>query len=411
MTRSQKLILELDEKKTKLAKLLDSNEGTAAEIKALGDRIEALTNGGLIAAAQRLEQGEADGAVENGYDGETLELQALMGRPVVGEIIAAASKGQAPQGAAREAQQAVNASENEIPWGALLPESFRAADAATSGPATTPIRQNPIIARLFSRTAAAFLGVMFPSVPVGQASYVALATGPDAAPKAKGAAVDAAAATWGVKTMSPTRLTARYLYRQEDALLTEGLEQALRMDLAGTLGEQLDAQVLAGDGVAPNVAGFFDADSGLTVPADAGAEATVSDYINVLTDVVDGKVAGMESEVRILLGSATFKHAGRKFIDNTDKSALMHLREMARGVQVSSFVPAVASKNQLVLTASPERNAGYAVAPMWGAGPQVIRDNITGAASGEVALTILSFFNFAIVRTDGYKLHKRQVAA
>ena len=415
MTRSQKLLIEADEKRTKLAAILDgSAEGTAAEIKALSDRISELPN--LIAAARSLEERTAaeTAAGGNPLDSEGAEYQALCHQPIVGEIFQAVANGQSPEGAARELQQAAHARDNEIPWGAILPDSYRAADSAAVAPTTgLPVTQNPIIGRLFNRTAAAYLGVLFPSVPVGQTSYVVLDTGATAAPQAIGDAVNAEVVTWGVKTLSPRRLTARYLFRLEDAMTVQGLEQAYRMDLAATLGEQLDKQVLTGDGVAPNVSGFLDITAGeLTVPGDATDEATVKDYIDAITGVVDGKNAVSESEVKLLIGSPTLTHAGGKFITNTSDTALEKVRNIAGGVRVSGHIPAMdaSSKNQLALTAAAGM-AGYAVAPMWGAGPSVIRDEISGAAKGEVALTILSFFNFAIARKDGFTLHKFKIAA
>ena len=414
MTRSQKLLIELDEKKQRLARILDKpDEGTAAELKEVSDRIEALPQ--LIAAARQLEEQTAgETAAGNPLDSEGAELQALYQRPIVGEIFSAVARGQQPEGAAREAQQAAGARDTDIPWPALLPDNYRAADSAAVAPTTgLPVTQHPIIGRLFNRTAAAYLGVVFPSVPVGQTSYVVLDTGATAAPQAIGDAVNAEVVTWGVKTLSPKRLTARYLFRLEDAMTVQGLEQAYRADLAGTLGEQLDKQVLAGDGVAPNISGFFDADAGeLTVPANVTDEATVKNYIDAITGVVDGKNAVSESEVRLLIGSPTLTHAGGKFITNTSDTALEKVRNLAGGVRVSGHVPAMdaSSKNQLALTAAAGM-AGYAVAPMWAAGPSVIRDEISGAAKGEVALTILSFFNFAIARKDGFTLHKFKIAA
>ena len=361
MTRSQKLLIELDEKKQRLAKIIDKpDEGTGAEIKEVSDRIEALPQ--LIAAARQLEErtaGETVAAGGNPLDSEGAEYQALCHQPIVGEIFQAVANGQSPEGAARELQQAAHARDNEIPWGAILPDSYRAADSAAVAPTTgLPVTQNPIIGRLFNRTAAAYLGVMFPSVPVGQTSYVVLDTGATAAPQAIGDAVFAEAVTWGVKTLSPKRLTARYLFRLEDAMTVQGLEQAYRADLAGTLGEQLDKQVLTGDGVAPNVSGLLDITAGeLTVPGDATDEATVKDYIDAITGVVDGKNAVSESEVKLLIGSPTLTHAGGKFITNTSDTALEKVRNIAGGVRVSGHIPAMdaSSKNQLALTAA----AGY----------------------------------------------------
>lgn len=404
MTKLQKLRLEMADaikaaNKIKGDKRLD--ELTAEEREQYDNlQANALTLGHAIRSEEEVNPEESGEHIE-ASQGETAEIRALVGRSNLGVIVGAIAQGQPVEGAERELQQAQNLDVNQIPWEMLAgsPRRIQAADVATEGPSSgLPTNQNPIIARVFSRTAAAYLGVMFPSVPVGQSSYPVLTGGATGEVKAKGAGKDAQKATWSVKTVSPTRLTARYVYRIEDQYSLMGLEEALRMDLTDVLGEALDAAILTGDGQAPNPAGFFDSDSGLTIPAAASDEADAAAYLAAVMAEVDGKHAAEPSEVRQLVGPATLQHMGNKFITGTSDTALEKVRNVSGGVRVSAHVPAVASKAQLSLFS---RGMGYAVAPTWRA-PSVIRDEVTKAESGEVALTILQLFAFQVVRASGY---------
>lgn len=409
MTKLQKLRLEMADaikaaNKIKGDKRLDELSATEREQY---DTLQAnaLTLGHAIRSEEEVNPEEAGEHIE-ASQGETAEIRALVGRSNLHGFIGPIAQGQPVEGAERELQQAQSLDVNQIPWEMLAgaaPRRIQGADTATEGPTSgLPTNQNPIIARVFARTAAAWLGVMFPSVPVGQSSYPVLTGGASGEVKEKGGTKDAEKATWSVKTVSPTRLTARYVYRIEDQYSLAGLEEALRMDLSSVLGEALDKVILTGDGTAPNPAGFFDADSGLTVPTEATTEADAAAYLTAVMKAVDGKHAMEPSEVRLLVGKDTLTHMGTKFIDGTSDTALEKVKNISGGIRVSDHVPGMDSnkKTQLTLCA---RGMGYAVAPMWRA-PSVIRDEVTKAASGEVALTILQLFNFQLVRASGFGL-------
>ena len=61
----------------------------------------------------------------------------------------------------------------------------------------------------------------------------------------------------------------------------------------------------------------------------------------------------------------------------------------------------------VALTAYPGRNA---VAPVWRAF-ELIRDPYSGAAKGEVSLTAIMFWNFKVLRTDGWARFEFQLTA
>ena len=355
-------------------------------------------------------------------DAEERALQRLQGRVQLRAYLQAAMDGTPLSGAEQEFNAALKVGDAggavQVPWEALLPPGWspaqerraveQRADVATV-PADAMHTENmqPILARVFQRTTAAFLGVTMPMASVGERRYPVMTGGTAASMEAAGGEVDAAAATYTVTAIEPTRLTARYLFRVEDLAMVSGLEASLRGDLRDVMGDELDRQILTGNGTAPNLAGVFDDDSGLAAPGAPTAEAGVGDYIDVVTNQVDGTNAYSTGDVRLLIGTDTLQHAAKKFITGTDTSALEYIRRLSGGYRVSARVPAKASKAQEGMAV---RMNGVAVAPMWPT-LSLIRDVYSGAAKGEVALTAIALYGFKIVRTNGWVRFKVQIEA
>ena len=381
----------------------------SAEDKAKGDK-------GDKAKGDKAKGDQQDVEKRGGGDGDAEEraLRRLQGRVELRAYLQAAMDGSSLHGAEAEFNKALGIGDGagavQVPWEALLPPGWRPPeqrqDVATV-PAADMHTENmqPILARIFQRTVAAFLGVTMPMASVGERKYPVMTGGTSASMQAAGGEVDAAAASYTVTSIEPTRLTARYLFRVEDLAMVSGLEASLRSDLRDVMGDELDRQILTGNGTAPNLAGVFDDDSGLVAPAEPGAEATVDDYIDTITNQVDGTNAYQTGDVRLLIGPATLKHAAKKFITGTDTSALEYIRRLSGGYRTSARVPALAAKKQEGMAI---RMNGVAVAPVWPT-LSLIRDVYSGAAKGEVALTAIGLYGFEIVRTNGWKRFKLQV--
>ena len=295
-----------------------------------------------------------------------------------------------------------------VPWAAIAPPTEERADARTPSPDAVPASQDPILQRVFAKGAAMWAGVRFPSVGVGERQYPVLTDGNTPAMKGKGAVHDSTAASWGVETLSPKRLTARYTFAVEDAAVFQGMEAALRDDLSGAIAQEMDKQILSGDGSGENVSGFFKAGGDpLTAPSDPSGESGVSDYIAAIAGAVDGRYALENGDVKLLIGGATNAHASGKFVaTGSDTTGMQHLKAISGGCRVSAHVPAVADKKQLALAC---RKMGSAVAPIWQA-PRLIRDPYSDASAGIVGLTLHVLFSFSIPRTDGWQLVNFQVA-
>ena len=424
MTNRQKLEVrasEIRERLNELSNKEDPKDEERQEIDRLTaeySNVEARRRAAIVAegagegageGAEGAEAGAAEGA-ESTDDSEARELNELIDKVELRRYMHAAAQDQDPRGAEAELVDALNLRNVQagvvVPWVALDTGVEERQDARTDAPATVDRTMEAILGRVFARTSAAWCGVRMPGVGVGERDYPVLTAGTTAETKAKGAAQDASAATFTVTSIGPRRLTARYLFAIEDLAVFSGMEEALRADLGGTMGEELDKAILVGDGTSPNVAGFFD-DDALAAPAAAASEATNATYVNAITDRVDGRYAVDASTVRMLVGSKTYGHMASKWLASTDTSALAQVRGMSGGVRVSAHVPAVTSKKQNALLI---RGGGSAVAPMWPA-LSMIRDPYSGAAKGEISLTVVALYGFKIVRDAGFARVEFQVEA
>ena len=122
-------------------------------------------------------------------------------------------------------------------------------------------------------------------------------------------------------TLTPKRVTARYLFRVEDAARLRGLEESMRSDLAGALGEAWDKIILTGDGTAPNPTGFFDDRASITVAADPTAVDTYDSVAKFAAKAVDGRYARNSMGVCVLFGVSGYQFASGLFPTSGDYSA------------------------------------------------------------------------------------------
>ena len=223
-------------------------------------------------------------------------------------------------------------------------------------------------------------------------------------------AVEADAATFTTTTLNPTRLSARYKFNLEGvAELGRILESTLRRDLRSVMGDELDNQIIKGNGTAPNVNGFFNQ---LAAPTQASTVQTWAGYRNLPIDAIDGIMARNEGSTRFLFGNDTYKHARKTFAVASVTSAenqdgISAMQALGASVRASVKVPAVVSKRQEALQIV---SGARAVAPVW-QGLTIIRDPYTGAASAQVAMTAHMLFSFGFPRTDGWSRLSLQVQA
>ena len=421
MTKSQKLALRLSEIRQKLNELsgFDSDALTdeqRSEMTKLSDeypRTETEWRAASIA--------ESAAAETRRETGEGAEFRRLEAQTEIRHFLAEAATGVAVDGVAAEFRAATlgdDARPGLVPWEALLPrrrEEHRVDTATDASALDVGASQNEILPRLFTNTSAAFLGVSMPMVARGEANFPVLTGGDPGAMAAAGAAHDAVAATFTATVLEPRRLVARYAFRVEDAARLIGMEDALRSDMRGALGEQMDSIVLNGDGASPNPSGFF---ATLTAPAAPGAQTGFDEFITAISNGVDGRYAGNLSGVRLLVGAESYRLAAGERTSTGEVSAADYLVQRSGGLQASALIPAPATVSvtgtdyphiQSAISFAATRGGGSCVAPIW-QGLELIRDPYSGAASGEVAITATMLWNFAILRVAPYSFVRFRTA-
>ena len=418
MTESQKLALQLSETRQKLNELLAVKETELTdeqrnELREKTDAYPALEER-YRAALIAEETTEGKAADETG---EGAEFRGLVEKVELRAYLVEAMTGREADGEAKELREAVfgdYARAGLVPWEALLVDRPGAgeerADATTNAPSDVGATQRPVLGRVFADTAAMFLGVEMPNVGVGEANFPVLSSGATGQFKAKGDAKDAEAATIGAEVLTPKRLTARYVFGVEDAARLGGMEEALRMDLSGALGEALDKQILTGSGVAPSLQGFVD-DGG--IPAPAGADptsvATWPEFIRLASSGVDGRYARNLMGVRTLVNPASYQLAASLLDTTGSATASDYLIQRSAGFMASALLPDASNDIADTLIYRAAMGAGSAVAPVFG-GLELIRDMYTKAAEGEVAVTAIMLADFAILRAAAYQRGKVKIA-
>jgi len=180
------------------------------------------------------------------------------------------------------------------------------------------------------------------------------------------------------------------------------MEAGLRRNLADALSSGLDAKIMSSLQAAA-------ADGGLTDVTAESQTSTYAKYKSAVVDSVDGRHASMASSVRLLVGAETYRHASEVYRGNaTDEDAAQMLTRISGGFRVSSHMKAAASDVQEGIAARAV-NAMHAVAPVW-EGVTLIPDEITKASSGEIVLTGVMLYGFAILRQDGFNRRSFKLA-
>ena len=419
-TRLQKLQLRQSELRQQVADLLDKEDREDADRQKLSELSREMRSleGDLQAALLIEEEPETETRETGaGEDAESKELDGLLRRASILPYMSEAMSGRDCDGLEHEVRAGLlgdAARGGLVPFEMLIdPELERRADVATTvaAAARTPGSQASVLQRVFTKSIAAMNKVSMPMVEVGQANFPILQSGTTASNVNAGTAKDAEAATFTGFSLDPVRLSARYVFRYEDVAKLRNYEPVLRRDLTATMADAMDAEIISGDGSAPNVSGFLNE---LTAPADPSAATTWNDWLQSHTDEVDGLNSYSLRDLICTIGKASFTYLETLFrtgaTDNGPRaSAQEYVMSRIGGGMVSSRIPAPASNIQLGLIAKTSYPGRNAVAPIWRA-LELIRDPYTRASQGEVALTAIMLWNFKVLRETGWALVKVRTA-
>ena len=295
-------------------------------------------------------------------------------------------------GAIAEVQKERGLAANALPVEMLMEHR-----AVTPAPAEVGQTQAQIEGYVFPRSVAAFLGIPSPVVGVGDQTFPVLTSDPAAGTPAENAAQTETDGAFSANVLTPARIQASFFWSREDAARFAGMGDALREALQGGLADKLDSEIMRGDNGLLTGTNLSD--------HNASSETSFASYISDFGySRVDGRYAASGADVRLVMGSATYAHAGGQYRHaNADDVALDRLTEITGGVRVSAHVPAVASSKQNVLIRLGNRRD--MVAPVWG-NVTLIPDEVTKAANGQIVLTAVMLHAVKIIRAGGF--YKRQ---
>ena len=381
MTILQKLQVRQSEIRQSLNKLLGNDARTEAEQGELekltgeGQQIEPEIRAAIVATPDPQE------VVTSTGDPETRERLELRNKTGLADFLRAAAGGAAVTGAAAEYAASMGVpTVGHVPmemFGRSAPQPIVETRAITPGPAVKGALQ-PIVPYLFERSAAATLGIMFPSVPAGQVQIAKVGTAPPSDTLAKDGSAPATAAAVSLVNQAPVRIAGSFEVRVEDLAVMPTLESALSEAMQGSLSNELDEQTF--NGAAGELNGLF------TQATDVAAASSVETFatgIARFAKLVDGRHSYNLGDLRAVIGSATFAlYAG---ILSGNVSLFDYLNRILGSIRVSDRVPAVAStaqKGVVVLSSSSTPPKIH----VWDA-MQIVRDPYSGAGAGRVTLT------------------------
>ena len=314
-------------------------------------------------------------------DAETRERRGIAGRTGLADFLAAAAGGRSVTGAAAEYASACKVADvGRIPLD-LFRDRQPEVRALTGGP-TVSAPPQPTVPYVFERSSAMALGVQMPSVPAGQVQIPRVGTAPPADTLAKDGTAPSTAAAVSLDTRLPVRVAGQFEVRVEDLAVWPELEDALSESIRGALSNELDEQTF--NGSATELNGLFTQATNVSA---AGAVETYATGITRFAALVDGRYAYDLSDVRAVIGSATYAHYMSLFANGNkgDITLFDYLSSKMGSLRVSDRVPAVASTAQkgiCTLNAAMEPIRCY----VWNA-LEVIRDPYSGAGVGKVTLT------------------------
>ena len=338
-----------------------------------------------------------------GADGT--EIRAMLNRANVGTIFDDLLSHRATSGVEAELQAHYHLDGNQLPL-ALLRRNALDADgvevrAVSPAPGNVGQNQQPIIPYVFPQSAAAFLGVDMPTVPAGEAVFPVLTSELVVGTPAENAAQAETTGAFSADVLTPSRLQASFFYSREDRARFAGMDASLRMNLSDGLADGLDKQVING------TTGLLNG----TVLANHNV-TSASDFAHYISEFaygrIDGRYAAMASDLRIVMGAATYAHAGNVYRNNSvDRTALDRLMDITGGVRVSNHVPAVASNRQnAVIRRGMDMSM---VAPTW-EGVTIIPDEITKAGAGQIVITAVMLHAVKLLRAGGWYKQQTQHA-
>lgn len=284
---------------------------------------------------------------------------------------------------------------------------IRAGETVASG-TPDPIRTAPIIDRLFPASAAARMGAQMVNVGTGELEYpvvtCSVSTG-----WADGETANVAGPTVYTTTdrpLAPDNTLGIQMKITRKTLKQSGaaLEQAVRRDMAGCMGEALDTAVFLGSGSSGEPTGVFTGASGWSITETAvNASASWAAFSAAVVRFMTANAAGSPDAVKLMIRPEVWAALDDTYIETG--TGVTEWDRLTRNIPAGNVVMstnglAAPTGSPTALDALLTTNAG-GTAPifvgMWGA-VDLIRDPYSDAQSGGLRLTALSTMDVTISR-------------
>ena len=294
----------------------------------------------------------------------------------------------------------------------LLPHAMRQSeehrvDAVTNLTISTMATSAMYLVRMLATSNAQHLGVTTRSVGPGEHNYPYVGGSSTAGTPAKAAAQDAPAATVTTKTHTPRAVHTRYLITEEDRLkLGNSYEGALRTDLRNQIVSKLDNFVIA-----DSTDGMIVIVPAATGDAALSADSTFAQMQGGVLSAVDGVYAGSLMDLNWSIRPAVYAAAGVLAPASTAAFLTDYLPSMGCMVKANAHIPAdgTDAKESYTLVCKKRGIAGAAIMSVWNTGTMVLDSTGANLQSRQVALNVVGYFDFDVIRTDSFYKFRVQV--
>ena len=378
-----KLELRMSEARQELADLLEKD----ADSEKIGElNIEMRSLDRQIMAHKLAKPDPETRVVEGSPEGR--ELRQLIDKASLGRMMAGIADDAQGNGAERELRQARNLPDNYVPWDML--EKRAAVDVTGDEEGNT----TPWIQRVFPTSSAAFCGVDVQTVPVGTVLVPQITTGVTIGFVAAGAAQAESSPEASITTLTPRRGTGNFPINKEDLAVFPMMESAWRMELTDAVQNAIDVDLLTLSGKGLLKAGGTD-------PTDPSDPTTAAEFLADVYGAVDGAMSSAVSQNRLLVGPEIYGYMGGLIYDaGSGMTVADKLASIGVQILVTDNAGPYAANDQdgLVIKGPPRRNS---IGVMWN-GVEIIRDEFTKAAEGQLKFTVLVMWDFENVRSAGY---------
>ena len=286
-----------------------------------------------IEAVDQVDKGDAP------PDAEQRERVELRSRAAVGRYLSAALRGRLPDGAERELGEAAGLESGQIPfelWQRPPTPEQRDAEhrAITPAPGTVGVNLDVLRPYVFAPSVVDKLMVDMPTIPSGTFASGTISTAATAGAVPKGGSgttgdVPETVAAFTVTTSTPHRIGASLRLSLEDvaAVGQQNFESLLRQHISLAVSDELDDQMLNGNGSGDNISGFFQRLTDPSAPA-ANVE-TWTRFLAIQSGGIEGLWATELSEIGLLVGPETYRLAAATFQGtDSEESAASYLKRM-----------------------------------------------------------------------------------